>query len=112
MFITTRRFASALLLKIRRSRFVVADVTNQKEGMYFEAGFAMALGLPVIWCCRKDDLDKLHFDTRQYNHIVWDQPSDLRDQLSDTYERPFGWDGELGMQVAELDVPIVVVSRQ
>jgi hypothetical protein len=27
-----------------RSRFLVADVTMQRQGVYFEAGFAMALG--------------------------------------------------------------------
>ena len=33
---------------IRQSRFVVADFTNQRGGVYFEAGFAQGLGLPVV----------------------------------------------------------------
>jgi nucleoside 2-deoxyribosyltransferase len=77
------KICDRIIVEIRRSRFVVADVTKQRQGVYFEAGFAMALGLPVIWCCHKDDLQDVHFDTRQYNHIVWDQPSDLRQQLAD-----------------------------
>ena len=77
------KICDRIVVELRRSRFVVADVTMQRQGVYFEAGFAMALGLPVIWCCRNDDLKDVHFDTRQYNHIVWEQPADLRRQLAD-----------------------------
>jgi nucleoside 2-deoxyribosyltransferase len=72
-----------IVAEIRRSRILVADVTMQRQGVYFEAGFAMALGMPVIWMCRKDDLANVHFDTRQYNHIVWETPADLRIRLRD-----------------------------
>lgn len=72
-----------IIAEIKNSRFVVADITEQKRGVYFEAGFALGLGLPVIWCVRKDDLDNVHFDTRQYNHIVWEGPEDLENQLHD-----------------------------
>lgn len=72
-----------IIVEIRRSRFVIADVTLQSQNVYFEAGFAMALGLPVIWCCRKDDFKNIKFDTRQYNHIIWKDPADLRFQLRD-----------------------------
>jgi len=72
-----------IISEIKNSRFVVADVTEQKRGVYFEAGFAQGLGLPVIWCVRKDDLENVHFDTRQYNHIVWEAPDDLENQLYD-----------------------------
>ena len=75
-----------IIAEIRRSRFVVADFTQGDEGtrggVYYEAGFAKGLGIPVIFCCRKDSIKKVHFDTRQYNHIVWNQPSDLRDSLA------------------------------
>lgn len=74
-----------IIAEIRRSRFIVADFTHGDEGarggVYFEAGFAMGLGIPVIFTCRSDMVDKLHFDTRQYAHIVWDTPEQLRDEL-------------------------------
>jgi hypothetical protein len=38
--------------------------------------------MPVIFTCRKDAIDKVHFDTRQYNHIVWETPEELRDRLA------------------------------
>jgi len=70
-----------IISEIKNSRFLVADITEQKRGVYFEAGYALGLGLPVIWCVRKDDLDNVHFDTRQYNHIVWEAPDDLENKL-------------------------------
>ncbi|HEX7999370.1 MAG TPA: hypothetical protein VF528_13370 [Pyrinomonadaceae bacterium] len=70
-----------IIAEIRRSGLLVADFTGQRGGVYFEAGFAMGLGKSVIWTCREDDVGKLHFDTRQYNHIVWTDASDLREKL-------------------------------
>jgi nucleoside 2-deoxyribosyltransferase len=75
------RIDSKIIAEIKNSRFVVADVTNQRPGVYFEAGFALGLGLPVFWSVREDDLRNVHFDTRQYNHIVWKDETDLADQL-------------------------------
>jgi len=72
-----------LIAKIRTSQFLVADVTLQRPGVYFEAGFAMGLGRPVIWTCREDDLANVHFNTRQYSHVVWKEPHDLRTQLAE-----------------------------
>jgi hypothetical protein len=57
--------------KIRYCHSIVADVTGQNNGVYFEAGFAMGNHKPVIWCCKEDDKDNIHFDTRQINHILW-----------------------------------------
>ena len=79
----------AIIAEIRRSRFLVADFTHGEDGVrggvYFEAGFAMGLGIPVIFTCRSDMVTKLHFDTRQYAHIVWTTPNklslDLRDRI-------------------------------
>lgn len=53
-----------------------------RGGVYYEAGFAGGLGIPVIWTVAKDSLDDVHFDTRQYNHIVWDAPETLRKLLA------------------------------
>ena len=58
-----------IVAEIRRSVLLVADFTGHRGGVYFEAGSAMGLGIPVIWTCRSDELEKAHFDTRQYNHI-------------------------------------------
>lgn len=70
-----------IMAEIKNSRFLVADVTQQRPGVYFEAGYALGLGIPVFWSVRKDDLDNVHFDTRQYHHILWESEAELADKL-------------------------------
>ncbi len=79
----TGKIDDKIVAELRRSGFVVADFTGHRQGVYFEAGFAMGLGRPVIWCCHEDDIEAAHFDTRQYNHITWATPSELRQRLID-----------------------------
>jgi hypothetical protein len=71
-----------IIAEIRRSGIVVADVTGHRPGVYFEAGFAMGLNIPVVWTCRVSDIQDAHFDTRQYNHVVWESPEDLKNKLA------------------------------
>ena len=74
-----------IIAELRRSRFVVADFTQGDDGarggVYYEAGFAHGLNLPVIFTCREDAVETLHFDTAHYNHIVWKTPEELRRKL-------------------------------
>ena len=74
-----------IIAEIRRSRFLVADFTQGNDGarggVYYEAGFAHALGLPVIFTCNECSLNDLHFDTEHYNHIVWTDEEELREKL-------------------------------
>jgi hypothetical protein len=74
-----------IIAEIRRSRFIIADFTCEPEkvrgGVYFESGFAMGLNVPVIWTCAETSRGDLHFDTRQYNHIMWKDPADLHHKL-------------------------------
>jgi len=77
------KICDKILAEIRLAQFVVADFTLHRAGVYFESGFAMGLGRPVIWTCRKDQLAEAHFDTRQYNHIEWETPAGLRQKLTD-----------------------------
>ena len=75
-----------IITEIRRSRFLVADFTcgstGVRGGVYYEAGFAHGLRIPVIFTCRSDVIRDVHFDTRQYNHITWETAVELRDKLS------------------------------
>jgi nucleoside 2-deoxyribosyltransferase len=71
-----------ILYEIRQCKFMIADVTGQRHGVYFEAGYAIGMGIPVIWTCKADDFMNVHFDTRQYNHIVWKNESELFDKIS------------------------------
>ncbi len=95
------KICDEIIAEIRKSRFVVADFTagcckkcdtceeredckdmiRPRGGVYFEAGFAMGLDLPVIWLVRKEQIKQVHFDTRQYNHIVYESAEDLKQKL-------------------------------
>jgi len=66
---------------IRRAPFVVADFTNHNQGVYYEAGLALGLGIDVIHCCPGPEFEKAHFDIRHVNHIVYTSPEDLRRKL-------------------------------
>lgn len=57
---------------IRQSRFVVADLTGHRNGVYFEAGFAKGLGVEVILTCDKQAHNNLHFDLRHFNFLFWE----------------------------------------
>lgn len=72
-----------IIAEIRRCKFLVADFTGQRGGVYYEAGFAHGLGRPVIMLCRKDQIEKLHFDIRQYNFILWESTEELYKRLYD-----------------------------
>jgi nucleoside 2-deoxyribosyltransferase len=64
-------------VEIRRSRFLVVDLTDDNRGAYWEAGFGEGLGKPVIYTCEKAHFEKgIHFDTNHHQTIVW-QSSDL-----------------------------------
>ncbi len=87
-----------IVAEIRRSRFLVADFTQgaagARGGVYYEAGFAHGLNIPVIFTCRGDAISSVHFDTRQYNHITWKTPEELRERLAKRVSATIG-DGPL-----------------
>jgi hypothetical protein len=90
-----------IIAEIRRSRFLVADFTSEpnqpRGGVYFEAGFALGLNIPVVWTCREDLVEQLHFDIRQFNQIVWTDPEDLHQKLKNRIGAVLG-DGPVGRQ--------------
>lgn len=71
-----------IIASINHSRFVIADITYHKNGVYFEAGYAKGLGLPVILTVKKDHLDRSHFDVKHLNLVVWEDFNDLKKKLA------------------------------
>ena len=75
---------------IKTSRFVIADFTYNNHGVYYEAGYAKGLGIPVIKTCKKEwfeskdekgEKNRLHFDIEHDNLILWENADDLRQRL-------------------------------
>jgi nucleoside 2-deoxyribosyltransferase len=65
--------------EIRRCRFLIADLSDDNAGAYWEAGFAEGLGKPVIYLCRANAKDgtpkKTHFDADHRHTVRWDLAS-------------------------------------
>lgn len=70
-----------LIAMLKASKAIIADFTGNRTAVYYEAGYAMGLGIPIIWTCRKTDVNDLSFDTRQYPHIIWEDEEDLYTQV-------------------------------
>ena len=63
-------------VQIRDSAFVIADLTHDNHGAYWEAGYAEGLGKPVVYICEKtkfegSEEDKPHFDTNHCTTVLW-----------------------------------------
>ena len=77
------KICDEIIAEIKRTKFMIADFSGMRSGVFFEAGFAKGLGREVIFTVREDDINGLkeHFDTRQYNHNVYDSAEDHRKKL-------------------------------
>lgn len=66
-----------ILVEINTSRFLVCDLTSEKEkprgNVYFEAGYALGKNIPIIWTCKKAREKDISFDIRQYNCLFWEE---------------------------------------
>ena len=60
-------------VQIRDSAFVIADLTHDNHGAYWEAGYGEGLGKPVIYICEKEKFKKqrTHFDTNHCTTVPW-----------------------------------------
>jgi nucleoside 2-deoxyribosyltransferase len=77
------KICDQIIAEIWESKFLIADFTGNRGGVYFEAGFAHGLDLPVIWLCREGDIKNVHFDVNHYNFIVWKDGEELYRRLKD-----------------------------
>jgi len=85
------RIDDEIVGQIAGSRFMVADFSGQRHGVYFEAGMMLGLGRNVIWMCPKRDLQNVHFDVRHYNFIDYESFEEAKTRL---YNRILAVEGE------------------
>lgn len=84
------RIDDEIIKQINSSKFIVADFTGHRGGVYFEAGYALGRGIPIFWSCSKSHMADLHFDIRQFNCIDWSTPSELANRLQIRIEAVLG----------------------
>lgn len=68
-----------ILYEIDNSKFLVADLTGNRGGVYYEAGYAKGIGKEVILTAKEGE--KPHFDVAQVNTIFWKDEMELKDRL-------------------------------
>ncbi len=70
-----------IVVGLKECRFVVAEYTEHRNGVYYEAGYAHGMGKTVIMCCREEDKEGIHFDVNHRNFILYKSPEDLAERL-------------------------------
>ena len=70
---------------IRDAKFLIADLTHDNHGAYWEAGYAEGLGKPVVYICEKAKFESAstHFDVNHCTTVSWsaDDADEFRDRL-------------------------------
>lgn len=60
-----------MLIAVRNSRFVVAEITDENAGAVWEAGYAEGEGKTVIYSCKESYWKERHFDLRNRQTVRW-----------------------------------------
>lgn len=79
-----------MVLEIRKSRFVVAEVSTANANVYFEAGLALGAGIPVIWLCSDSEKHIRKFDVEHFNHIFYKDSRSLKERLQTRIQATMG----------------------
>ena len=73
---------------IANAEFVIADLTDDNSGAYWEAGFAEGKGIPVIYVCKESVFERngTHFDTNHLTTVTWsfDRVNEFKERLIET----------------------------
>lgn len=80
------RIMDKALGEIRRSKFVIVDLTGSRPSVFFEAGFANGLGIEAVYIYRKGtekDTPSLDFYTRHYQCYGYKDATELREVIRD-----------------------------
>ncbi|WP_424769228.1 hypothetical protein [Paenibacillus sp. sgz302251] len=66
---------------ISESQMVIADLTIPSPEVYFAAGYALGLNIPVIWTVKRSAADKLPVQYHPIRPIIWDTLEELAAML-------------------------------
>ena len=74
---------SKALSEIKKSRFVIVDLTGERKSVFFEAGYALGIGLDIIFVVEKEywDVNKasLEFYVKNYNIKAYSSAEELKE---------------------------------
>ena len=84
-FDARQRIVPSIISSIRRSAFVIADLTEPKPNVYYELGYAQALGKDILTTAQESTL--LPFDVFDIPTHFWDSQDTLERKLQVEIER-------------------------
>ena len=62
---------------LTESKLIIADLTGQSPEVYFAAGYAYGLDIPVIWTVNSSEANKLYVQINEIRPIVWGTTEEL-----------------------------------
>ncbi len=76
---SNEKITDRMLESIRKAEYVIADLTNSKCNVFWEAGYAQGIGKTPIYVARSGT--KLEFDLKDYPVIFFKNMKELKDGL-------------------------------
>jgi len=77
------KISDKIIAELKGARMIVADFSAHSPNVYFEAGYAMGMNIPVIWTCHAEHLKGMAFDVNHFPVIGWENINDLKEKLRD-----------------------------
>ena len=79
------RIMDKALGEIRKSKFVVIDLTAARPSVFFEAGFTFGLGLQAIYVYKKspEQNEALEFYVKHYQCYAYENSEELTERIKD-----------------------------
>jgi hypothetical protein len=93
---------------IVEAEFVIAEITPANPNVYFELGYAAAIGKPVIMLANRKDLPKLPFDIAGSRVLFYDDSMIGRSQFEDHLRKHIG--AILQKQTLPVAQPVIAPS--
>jgi len=75
------KISDKIISEIKSSRILIADLTHHSQNVYYEIGYAMGMGIPIILTCKKDFLQNVAFDINQYPVFEWENEYELKEKI-------------------------------